>query len=180
MSEVPAAADRGLLRSGDEAAAEGDEAEQLVPGAAAERGPGRESSGGEGEEDRDAKEEEDEEDARSNGRENGVSGSMAWQTLLPLCFQQFCETWNSDSLYAFVSFLVLDFSPDLTPDQAGRLAGFVAGGLLSRVLLFANVWRISLAPRLAQFNPFALLTHFCKQQVCISWASLPARTFGAI
>ncbi len=63
-----------------------------------------------------------------------------YASLLPLCFQQFCETWNSDSIYSYVSFLVIDFRPDLTRDEAGLFAGFVAGQqfLIFFPLFFSN------------------------------------------
>jgi hypothetical protein len=113
MSEVPAAANRGLLRvsSGESELEQGVEL-GLV--------------GAHDREDTKTDTEQDEEKEMVT-MSNEVSEQMAWSSLLPLCFQQFCETWNSDSIYAYVSFLVLDFGPGLSPDQAGRMAGYVAG-----------------------------------------------------
>jgi hypothetical protein len=38
-----------------------------------------------------------------------LSSQINYRSLLPLCFAQFCESWNSDSIFAYVTFLVVDF-----------------------------------------------------------------------
>jgi hypothetical protein len=60
------------------------------------------------------------------GQREPVSHRLQWGMLLPLYFLQFCESWNSDSLFSYVAFLVLDFSPSLTQDEVGKWAGFIA------------------------------------------------------
>ncbi len=56
-----------------------------------------------------------------------VDDKINFRILLPLLILQFAETWNSDSLFSYVSYLVVDFKPGITKDEAGIYAGLVAG-----------------------------------------------------
>jgi hypothetical protein len=145
MSEVPAAANSGLLRVSS-SESELEQGVELGLVAAHDREDTKTN-------DTDTEEREEEVSAKTGE----VSEQMPWGSLLPLCFQQFCETWNSDSIYAYVSFLVLDFAPGLSTDQAGRMAGYVAGS--TSVICFSYFFSFFLQGR-------------------IFWGSLRRRTRG--
>lgn len=70
-----------------------------------------------------------------------VSDVINYRSLLPLCFLQFCESWNSDSIFAYVGYLVVDFGPEgMTKDEAGLYAGLVAGGCFFGNFLSSYLW----------------------------------------
>jgi hypothetical protein len=68
------------------------------------------------------------------------SERLPWKQIIPLCLLQVVESFNSSGIYSYLTFIVLDFRPELDRDTAGRLAGWVASSVYCGAFLSSYAW----------------------------------------
>eukprot|EP01127_Copromyxa_protea_P019243 TRINITY_DN6198_c1_g1_i1.p1 TRINITY_DN6198_c1_g1~~TRINITY_DN6198_c1_g1_i1.p1 ORF type:complete len:468 (-),score=53.40 TRINITY_DN6198_c1_g1_i1:95-1498(-) len=66
--------------------------------------------------------------------------SLPWKQVIPLVLLQICESFNNSSIFAYVPFLVLDFSQDSSRDTAGTWAGFVSSVVYMGAFCSSYAW----------------------------------------